>query len=210
MDWIVRSCLSFVCLLACLVGWLIGWLVWFGLVWFCLFSGPLMSVAVGQWREYGPLECCVPQKSCRDDFDVSLDLYIFCIYTYIMLLGCFSCILHLKNLGSTKQTKNKKRNLKNYTTFLPDSQLPGVPSNSSKPSWPEERGALWAAQRVPSGHVAVVANSYLVASKEVVGQKHRVPKDTLLIPIGRKKKEENLSQNLRFFPKSSFFWRMAT
>ena len=35
----------------------------------------------------------------------------------------------------------------------------GVPSNKSKPTWAGQRGALWAAQRVPAGHVAVVANS---------------------------------------------------
>ena len=37
----------------------------------------------------------------------------------------------------------------------------GVPSTQPNASWANQRGALWAAQRVPSGHVAVVANSNL-------------------------------------------------
>eukprot|EP00913_Durusdinium_trenchii_P028003 g26254.t1 len=38
----------------------------------------------------------------------------------------------------------------------------GVPSSEKNASWATQRGALWAAQRVPSGHVAVVANSMII------------------------------------------------
>lgn len=41
------------------------------------------------------------------------------------------------------------------------SVLLGVPATDPNAAWANQRGALWAAQRVPSGHVAVVANSSL-------------------------------------------------
>ena len=49
----------------------------------------------------------------------------------------------------------------------------GVPSKAANATWAHQRGALWAAQRVPSGHVAVVANSHLSESGWVGWQKMR-------------------------------------
>lgn len=45
---------------------------------------------------------------------------------------------------------------------MPTFILLGVPTTNANPAWANQRGALWAAQRVPSGHVAVVANSSLL------------------------------------------------
>mmetsp|Transcript_42514 Transcript_42514/g.99099 ORF Transcript_42514/g.99099 Transcript_42514/m.99099 type:complete len:679 (-) Transcript_42514:75-2111(-) len=43
----------------------------------------------------------------------------------------------------------------------------GVPSNNTTAPWTGMRGALWVAQRVPSGHVAVIANSMIIRSVDV-------------------------------------------
>eukprot|EP00434_Breviolum_minutum_P028744 symbB.v1.2.025430.t1/scaffold2465.1/size78641/6 len=43
----------------------------------------------------------------------------------------------------------------------------GVPSTQPNASWANQRGALWAAQRVPSGHVAVVANSMIIREVDI-------------------------------------------
>lgn len=59
-------------------------------------------------------------------------------------------------------------------SFLHDASIIvpwGVPSKEANATWAHQRGALWAAQRVPSGHVAVVANSHLLESGWVGWQK---------------------------------------
>eukprot|EP00438_Fugacium_kawagutii_P006553 Skav207713 [mRNA] locus=scaffold1347:106699:107531:+ [translate_table: standard] len=43
----------------------------------------------------------------------------------------------------------------------------GVPTTDANAAWANQRGALWAAQRVPSGHVAVVANSMIIREIDV-------------------------------------------
>lgn len=43
----------------------------------------------------------------------------------------------------------------------------GVPSKEANATWAHQRGALWAAQRVPSGQVAVVANSMIIREVDV-------------------------------------------
>lgn len=43
----------------------------------------------------------------------------------------------------------------------------GVPSTEGNTSWMGQRGALWVAQRVPDGHVAVIANSNIIRQIDV-------------------------------------------
>jgi len=43
----------------------------------------------------------------------------------------------------------------------------GVPSNDTKAAWAGQRGAVWVAQRVPRGHVAVIANSNIIREVDV-------------------------------------------
>jgi len=43
----------------------------------------------------------------------------------------------------------------------------GVPNNATSAPWAGQRGALWVAQRVPSGHVAVIANSMIIRTVDL-------------------------------------------
>lgn len=48
----------------------------------------------------------------------------------------------------------------------------GVPNNATSAPWAGQRGALWVAQRVPSGHVAVIANSMIIRTVDLADKKN--------------------------------------
>jgi len=43
----------------------------------------------------------------------------------------------------------------------------GIPNADPSAAWAGQRGALWGAQRVPQGHVAVIANSFIIREVDV-------------------------------------------
>ena len=104
-------------------------------------------------------------------------IYILCnilyfSYSFIIYIYMCVCVAYVVGLSASCSSKGSTKSLPK--SFLHDASIIvpwGVPSKEANATWAHQRGALWAAQRVPSGHVAVVANSHLLESGWVGWQK---------------------------------------